>query len=277
LDDIRKLSVSDLTGEFQRATDFEVEIHYVGSLSADEAYGILSKNLPLKQGEKVSTSPEIRETVNYTENTVLFVPNNDANQSSIYFFIQGSDYKKEQMPSIDAFNQYFGGGFNGLVTQEIREYRSMAYASTGRYEIPPIENKKALFLGYVGTQADKTLEAIKVYHDLLTNMPQYPERILNIKDFLKGTASVEKPHFRNASLIFEIWKQRGYTQSPAETHQDAINGLTFEDVLKLYNANIKGKPVAIAVIGNPKMIDEKELAKYGKLVKLTSTKLFSDR
>ncbi|MDR2683173.1 MAG: insulinase family protein [Dysgonamonadaceae bacterium] len=277
LDEIIQLTVSELTGEFQRATDYEAEIHYVGSRPVDEVYDILSKNLPLKQGEKASTSPEIREKVSYAENTVFFLPNSDAKQSSIYFFIQGDDYEKEQTPYIEAFDQYFGGGFNGLVLQEIREYRSMAYTAGGYYVTPPLANKKAWFAGSIGTQADKTLEAIEVYYDLLTRMPQYPDRLRDIKEYMKETAGVEKPHFRNASQLYEVWKRLGYTQSPAATHKDAIEQLTFDDIVKFYNERIQGRPIAIAVVGNPKMIDEKALAKYGKVTRLSNSRIFSDK
>ena len=135
--------------------------------------------------------------------------------------------------------------------------------------------KKAYFLGEVGTQADKTLDAVDVYLDLLTNMPQHPEHFTDIKNFLKGEASIEKPHYRNASRIYESWKLRGYTKSPAETNQTAIDNLTFDEIVKFYNDNIKGRPIAIAIVGNPKMIDEKALAKYGKVTKLSTSKVFS--
>ena len=41
-------------------------------------------------------------------------------------------YDKKDDAIRDAFNQYFSGGFNGLVMTEIREKRSMAY-SAGAY------------------------------------------------------------------------------------------------------------------------------------------------
>ncbi|MDR3218437.1 MAG: insulinase family protein [Dysgonamonadaceae bacterium] len=277
LSEINNLTVSNLTGEFQRATDYEAEIHYTGSLPVEDVYAVLSTNLPLKQGEKASTSPEIKDRVNYTENTVLFLPNSDAKQSTIYFFVEGDAYKKEKDPYKNAFNQYFSGGFSGLVAQEIREYRSLAYASGGSYYSPAVENKKGYFVGSIGTQADKTLDAIGVFMDLLTNMPQYPDRLVNIKNYLKETATVEKPHIRNASQTYRAWNLRGYTKSPAETNRDAIENLTFEDIVQFYNDNIKGRPVVIAIVGNPKMIDEKALAKYGKVVKLSASKVFSDK
>ena len=277
ISEIEALSISDLTGEFQRATDYEAEIHYVGALPVEQVYEVLNKNLPLKQVEKATTSPEIRERTTYAENTVLFLPNSDVKQSTIYFYIEGDDYRKENDPCTDAFNEYFSGGFSGLVMQEIREYRSMAYTSGGYYMTPPVENKKAWFYGMAGTQADKTADVLEVYTDLLTHMPQYPDRILNIKNFLKGSATVEKPHFRNASQTFEAWKRKGYTRSPAETNKTAIDNLTLDDIVRFYNENIKGRPLTIAITGNPKMIDTRALEKYGKVIKLSPAKVFSEK
>jgi predicted Zn-dependent peptidase len=278
LSDVIYYSISDLTGEFQRATDYEAEVHYVGNLPIDEVYDILNRNLPMKRGEKESSSPEIKDRQTYTENTVFFLPNSDAKQSSIYFYIQGDEYKKENDPYVEAFNQYFGGGFfTSLVQQEIREYRSMAYSSYGVYIPPTVEHKPALFRGYIGTQADKTIDAIEVYMNLLTDMPLYPERMTNIKSYLKGMTQTEKPQFREASELYKVWSLRGYTESPAKTNQKAVDEITFDDIVKFYNDHIKGRPVAIAVVGNPKQVDEKSLAKYGKVVKLSTSRLFSDK
>jgi predicted Zn-dependent peptidase len=277
LTEVGELTVSNLTGEFQRATDYAADIHYVGTLPVDDVQAILSANLPLKQGEKASTSPEIKERVEYKENTVLFLPDNDAKQSTIYLYVEGDEYKKEKDPYTEAFNEYFSGGFTSLVLSEIREYRSLAYSTWGHYSQPLVEKKKAYFLGSIGTQADKTIEAIDVYRSLLTDMPEYADRFTDIKSYLKGEASIEKPHYRSASQIYEIWKQMGYTKSPAETNQSAIENLTFDDIVKFYKENIKGRPIAIAIVGNPKQIDEKALSKYGKVTKLSTSKVFSDK
>jgi predicted Zn-dependent peptidase len=277
LENISALTVSELTGEFQRATDYEAEIHYTGALDSEQVYDILSKNLPLKQGEKASSSPEIKDRVKYKENTVLFMPNSEAKQSTIYFYIDGNEYKKEQDPYIYAFDEYFGGGFSGLVIQEIREYRSMAYSSGGYYVPQAVENKKSFFFGTIETQADKTADAVNVYMDLINSMPQYPDRILNIKNYLKGRASVEKPHVRKASQTYLKWKQKGYVKSPAETNKEAIDNLSFDDIVRFYNEYVKGRPIVIAIAGNPKMIDLKALEKYGKVTRLSISKIFSEK
>ena len=68
----------------------------------------------------------------------------------------------------------------------------------------------------------------------------------------------------------------GYTQDPAIDKMKKIETLKFEDIIDFYNENIKGKPVVIAIVGNPKDFDTKALEKYGKVVKDSESKLFSD-
>lgn len=46
------LTIGNLTGEFQRATDYEAETHYVGSIPFEAAYDILSKIFLLKKERK---------------------------------------------------------------------------------------------------------------------------------------------------------------------------------------------------------------------------------
>ncbi|MDH6533910.1 insulinase family protein [Parabacteroides sp. 52] len=277
IEDIRSMSVSHLTGEFSRATDYEAEIHYVGNMSFDDAYEILSNNLPLKAQEKPSTSPEVKEVVQYNENTVYFLPDNDAQQSAIYFLINGKPYHIKDKIAINAFNQYFSGSFNGLVMKEVREYRSMAYTAYGRFVTPPIQQKNIYMDGFIGTQSDKTIDAIELYLSLLKEMPEYPNRIENIKGFLYKVMLTTKPSFRNASQRYEAWRKLGYTEDPAKTELSVIENLTFEDLMQFYHTEIKNKPIAIAIIGDPKQIDTKELEKFGKVIRLNKAKLFSTK
>ena len=272
--DIYMKNIGHFTGEFQRATDYEAEIHYAGSLPFDTVYDILSKNLPLKAGEKATTSPEVKERVAYKENTIYFIADKEAKQANLYFFIEGDEYSNETDAYRAAFNQYFSGGFNGLVMQEIREYRSMAYTAHGVKYIPPITGKKTHFEGYIGTQADKVPDALKTYLGLINDMPLYPERLPEIKSYLRETALANKPNFRSLSSSIQSWRQRGYIEDPNKTLLDKFEKMTFDDIVKYYNENIKGRPIGIAIIGNPKQIDEKMLQQYGKVVKLSPSKLF---
>ncbi|MDL2255199.1 insulinase family protein [Parabacteroides sp. OttesenSCG-928-K15] len=275
LDDIRQMTVSSLTGEFSRATDYEAEIHYVGALPFENVYDILSQHLPLKANERPTTSPEVKERVSYNENTVLFLPESDAQQSGIYFYMNGKPYDIKNKVLINALNQYMAGGFNGIIIQEIREYRSMAYSTYGYLATPPLPGKECYFTGFIGTQPDKTVEAIDIFMSLINDLPQYPERIDNIKEYLSKTLLNSRPTFRQASQRYEAWKLLGYTEDPAKTELAIIESLTFDDLMNFYNQEIKGKPMAIAIVGDPKQIDAKQLEKFGKVTRLNKNRIFS--
>jgi predicted Zn-dependent peptidase len=161
---------------------------------------------------------------------------------------------------------------------EIREKRSMAYTAYGYVSTPSIAGKDSYLFGYVGTQGDKVADAIDVFMGLLTDMPapeNAEERMENIRTYLHQSALTAKPGMRAKSQVFEQWKKLGYTDDPAKVNMTTIDNLTYEDIKAFYEANIKGKPVTIVVIGDPKTIDQKAIqAKWGKITKMSPNKLF---
>lgn len=276
LQKIVTLSIGELASAFLEATKYEFTAHYVGTMPFEQLYEILSQNLPLVEDEKVSMSPEFEERVAYGENTVYFLPNDKAKQSNIYFFVEGEPLDIKDNVLLQAFTTYFGAGFGSLVVDEIREKRAMAYTAYGAIRAPQVPEKDWMFMGYVGTQADKTIEALQVYTDLLNNMPEVRESFDVIKTNMRESQLTNEPNFRNRSVVIDYWKRMGYTQDPAIDDMKRIDELTFEDIVKFYNENIKGKPIAIAVVGSPKDVKEKDLAKFGKVVKLQRAKLYTD-
>lgn len=272
---IVELQISELTGDINRASNYEAEIYYTGTLPFDNVYDILSKNLPLVANEKASDSPKDKTFAPVTENTVYFLPNSDVEQAQIIFFMPTTNYDKKDDVLRDAFYQYFSGSFNGLVLSELREKRSMVYTAGGYIQTPNNIGNPTAFVGNIGTQNDKANEAIGIYMDLLRNMPKNPDRMDNIKSYLRQEALTSHPDFRDKAATFQAMKRKGYTQDPAIENVPKIDALTFDDIVKFYEANIKDKPVAIGIMGNPKDIDLEALKKFGKVIRLTDKKLFN--
>lgn len=274
--DVYYLTIPQLHGEFQEATSYDLDIHYVGAKPIEEVKTTLIGNLPLKEGMRASTSPEIKERQTYDKNTIFFLPNSNVQQAKVYFYINGLPYTIGEEAAYQAFDQYFSGGFSGLVMNEIREKRSMAYTAYGYNARPQLPNKESYFLGYVGTQSDKVADAIDVYMDLLTNMPQYPDRIDNIKTYLRQSNLTNKPSMRSKSQVYASWEEMGYTDDPAKSVLPALENMTYEQIQEFYTKHIQGKPITIVIMGDAKQIDLKRIsAKYGKVTKLSKGRLFA--
>ena len=206
-----------------------------------------------------------------------FIGDPDMQQAKIYFIIEGKPYSVNDEVTYEAFNEYFGGGFSGLVMNEIREKRSMAYTAVGYFRRPPVQQRNTCFFGYVGTQSDKVNDAIDVYCSLLDSMPRNPENIGNIRTILRQSMLSNHPTFRTKSQRMTDWYRLGYQIDPATLQIRQVQKLKFEDIERFYEENVQGKPVKILVIGDPKQIDLKALrAKFGKINKLNADKLFGE-
>jgi predicted Zn-dependent peptidase len=275
LKEIKKLNTDSLVNTFIDATKYETELHYCGKTNLAELKNILSVHLSIDRPDIESNSPYIKEFEKYNENTIYFVDKKKALQSKIFFFINGKPYQIDEDATTDAFNMYFGGGFSGLVLQEIREYRSMAYSAGAAYKKPIVSKGDSHFLGYIGTQADKTNEAIDVFSGLVRNMPEKSERIQMIQDYLKQSALTSRPDFRNISETVRSWELMGYNDDPTKIKIPQYEDLKFDDILGFYSNNLKGKPMVICIVGDKKRIDMDALKKHGEITIVKESSLFT--
>ena len=264
---IGKLKTDQLVKEFKAAMVYATEFHYCGKIyDPEKAMTIIKENFIFPADMKASNSPVQINDKEIKENTVYFVNDKKALQSQIYFIANGNTFDIDKAANYDAFNEYFGGGFSGLVVQEIREYRSMAYSTGAKLVAPPLANRKNAFVGFIGTQADKTNEALEVFMGLFREMPIKTERLDVLKASLIQEAYASRPNFRSLSQTVVEWQQEGFKEDPAKYKIAQFKNMTFDKIVNLYNTELKSKPVAICIVGDKSRLNMKDIAKYGKIV-----------
>ena len=271
------INKTNLTETINEATSYEVDLNYCGKKPISEVAEVLKGNTPIKAEIKRTECPVIRDKKGYEKTSIYFLPDSKSAQAQIYFYFKGKPWTVDAKndAEMDAFNQYFAGGFSGLVMNEIREKRSMAYTADGRMNGAARPNKDTYFMGYIGTQHDKVVDAINVFMNLVDSMPQYPERMDDIKNYLHQTAFMYKPNMRNRAMLYESWRECGYTEDPTKALVKAFDEMTYDDLKAFYEANVQGQPMAIIIIGDPKTINQKALkAKYGKINRVSINSLF---
>lgn len=273
--ELRRFKVSDFNQLWQEITSYECSVHYVGNLSLESVYSSIDNSLHYSKNEpKKMENVDKRVFQTISENVVYFVNREDALQSTIYFVQNGDKYNSEILPYSEAYNAYFGDGFSSIVLQEIREYRSLAYSAFAQYIQSSDTTMNDLFIGMVGTQSDKTLEAVEVFHQLVDSMPQKPERMDYISPYLTQKCITSRPNFRALSQVVEYWKKLGYTYDPNKDLFTVSKKLSFDDIYKFYKSHIQSKPMATIIVGNEDNIDMNSLEKYGKIVRIKEKTLY---
>jgi len=190
-------------------------------------------------------------------------------QSYVYYVVNGEPLNYEEDYKKEAFNSYYTNSMSGLLFQEVREFRSLAYATGGNYVDPIYEpGKRGRLVLFTGSQADKTKDVVQVVYRLITDMPVYETRLEAIREGLALTSSSGKPAFRDLSRTAEAFLRTGYEADPNELNFKKYPTLEFGDIVSFYENNIKGKPAIITIYGDASQFVVEQLKALGKVIEL---------
>lgn len=266
--ELKAIDARRLVSKFIDATQtYSADVFYSGSRSLKDIEQILTDHLEFTEEENKVPFKELASQA-YAENTIFFVHQKKAIQSQVFFHVSGDTFETDQYPDVQAFNGYFADGFSGLVTQEIREYRSLAYATGARYSRPALPGGEGKLIAYIGCQGDKTNDAIPVMVDLLKDMPSKPERMVSLRRSLQLKVVTNFPDFRDVPFRVFDYSLAGFAKDPNQQAYEAYAELQMEDIEAFYEKNIQRKPYVITIYGDKKRIDLDKLKPYGKVVEL---------
>ena len=277
LSQIKKLKGKDMLAIYDKVRSVQCDLHYCGTLPVEKVIGTIRQHLPLERTTVASNSPYYRELKQYDRPTVFFIDMPDMAQSIVYGYVKGDPVDdKASRHASRLFSVYFGGDMSSLMFQEIREFRSFAYRTSGRYQLPNHAHKGTAgsFTAMLSTQSDKTLEALGVLDSLIREMPLKPERMEAVKQTLVNRINNDYPPFRNLSEKVASARMEGFDRDPAEEFLRDIATMDMQDISRFYREQISGRPVVYVIAGNRKHIDMKKLAEYGTIIKVKKKDIY---
>lgn len=165
---------------------------------------------------------------------------------------------------------------SSLMFQEIREFRSFAYRTNGRYQLPSHAHKGAegCFTTMLSTQGDKTLDALGVLDALIRKMPLKPERVDGIKQTMVNQINNDYPAFRAMSGKVAAYRKEGFESDPGEAFLRDIAAMDMQDISRFYEQQVSGRPVVYVIAGNEKRIDMEKLSAFGTIVKVKKKDIY---
>lgn len=277
LSQIKKLKGKDLLAVYDQVRNVQCDLHYCGTLPPEKVVETVRRHIPLERATVASLSPYRRELREYDKPTVFFINMPDMTQSIVYSYVKGDPVDDTASRHASRlFSVYFGGDMSSLMFQEIREFRSFAYRTNGRYQLPSHAHKGAAgsFTAMLSTQGDKTLDALGVLDSLIREMPLKPERVDAIRQTLVNQTNNEYPAFRNLSEKVAAFRMEGFEQDPGEAFLQDVAKMDMQDISRFYREQVSGRPVVYVIAGNEKRIDMKKLAAFGTIVKVKKKDIY---
>ncbi len=254
--DVSALSWDDLLLVFEQLDKHKVNFHFIGKTDQKEIKTLILENFQLEQRVQ-SSIPHNIPMPEISKNKIMMINNKKLLQSHVFFIKHSNGRGFNAFTQKELFNQYYGGGFSGVLKQEIREYRSLAYSTSGGFRHSLHPDSKNFFFTYVGTQADKTAEAISKTYELIQKLPLKDDRMEFIKQSVKLKNGAEYPNFRSLSSTVEKYKLQKLNQDPNIKLYEEIDKITFDDIINFYQSEIQEGPIFIGIYGDLKRFKNK--------------------
>jgi predicted Zn-dependent peptidase len=277
LREVKWLKGKELIALFHRVQRVECSLHYCGALNEEEVIDHIRTFLPLDEICETSTSPLYREFVKYDRPLVFFYDMPDVFQNIIYAYMSCEPLDTlRKRHEAELFSKYFGEGMSSLMFQEIREFRSLAYYTSGAFRMPPFchAGMPARFVTYLSTQCDKTTDALEALNMLIRDMPERPERIAEVIQTTINQTNNDYPSFRDLSTRIALHKCNGYTSDPNRRLLEDFRTMDMNDIVRFYRANVKERTLVYVVVGNSRLMDMQKLATFGDVVRMRKSDFY---
>ena len=188
----------------------------------------------------------------------------------------GEVFDPAMSPIINMYNEYFGGGMNSIVFQEMREARGLAYSANARYVVPAKAGEAYSFTSFIATQNDKMMDAVNAFDEIINQMPQ-SEAAFNIaKENIIANLRTTRIMGSTVMDYYLILKKKGLAEDQNKAMFEKVQQFTLQDVIDFQQQVIKDRKYVIGILGTEKDLDMKALkpAKYGKVERVSLEDIF---
>ena len=215
----------------------------------------------------------------YTEQTtpkneVIIAPYDAKNIYMVQLHNQNQQWSADRAPIIALFNEYFGGGMNAIVFQELREARGLAYSAYAQYDSPTRLGDSESFYTYIITQNDKMMDCVGEFNKLLNNVPVRQSGFDLAKQSLMKNLASQRTTKYSVLTAYLALQRLGLDCSLSEKIYKALPSLQLQDVINFEKEYIANKTFKYIILGNEKELDLKALEKIAPIKKVTTEEIF---
>ena len=273
-DEVQALDREELLDLISSLLSYRQTLSYTGSQSIEEVQAILSEHYTPPEEPIEPPAYQVLGFHQPEKNQIYFF-NKETAQAQVRIEYADVPYSASLEPAVELFNDYFYGGMAGIVFQEIREARALAYSVGAFYVNGRDKRDYNYMIGGMGTQADKTPEAVEAFNGLLDNIPKSPERFAAAQLAVLNKYRTERLGFRSVLGAVRGWERKGLTGDPRSWRYEQIQSGDLDKILEFYREHIQGRAKLISITGDKSKMDLEALGTQGEIIELGLQDLFA--
>jgi predicted Zn-dependent peptidase len=274
-DEIKTWKAEDVLASAKDLWKWRRTVTYVGQLDPAKVAAIVDLP-PVGAGIDALADAPARKPMLYekpAKNRVLLVDRKTA-QCQVQIFAPDGTFDRTQVPVSRVYNEYMGGSMSGVVFQEIRESRALAYDAGTGYRVPAWKTDENLMMGALGTQADKTLDALDVLFQIVRKLPPSDARFEAAVHSIDQGYRTARAGFRRVPGTWITWERQGLDGDPRPWNWSRVKEMKLDDLVA-WTKRFESMPFTIAIAGPKDKFDAARLKSFGEVIELKPDQLFA--
>ena len=177
-------------------------------------------------------------------------------------------------PTCELYNEYFGGGMNSIVFQEMRETRGLAYSAWAGMLPPNYLKYPYTIRTQIATQNDKMIDAVNTFNDIINNMPESEAAFKLAKEGLINRMRTDRIIKSDIIWTYINAQDLGQNVDPRIKLYNDVQTMTLKDIVDFQKEWVKGRTYVYCILGDKKDLDMNKLKAVGPIEELTQQQIF---
>jgi predicted Zn-dependent peptidase len=272
--ELLSVTPDELINKIKELNTYQHKVLYYGPSDINAVRDVVNKLHTVPEQLKPVTPPVVFTEQPTDNNKIYFVNYPEMVQAEIVIFSKFGQYNKDIVPILSMYNEYFGSGMSGIIFQELREAKALAYSTYASFTTPKKKDLSHYVIGYIGTQSDKLPEAMDGLVNIINNMPQADITFSAAKNNLIQNMQTSRVTKSGVLFNYLAAQKMGLDYDIRRDIYQGAQSFTMQDVVKFFETNVKGRNYNILVLGDKIKLDMSYLQKYGNVEEVTLEKIF---
>ena len=249
------------------------KVLYYGPLSESEVRSLLNEYHDVA-GDLEPLVKKYPTKLLTPESKVVIAPYDSRQFNYNQYSDRGEKFVLEDAPAIEVFNEYFGGGMNTIVFQEMREARALAYSAGAYLNEPTFTGDSYSFYARIGSQNDKLQDAVEAFDEIINNMPESQKAFDIAMSSLDGTLRTQRTTGMSVLNSYLTSKELGLSEPLEKYIFSKLGDITLDDLGATQRKWVKDRTYVYGILGDASGLDLNFLKTLGPVEQVTLEDIF---
>ena len=255
-------------------SEYMQHVLYYGPLESTQVSRLINELHPMSDHPVAAHDGQFYSPLKVDESQVIIAPFQAKNTYMMGYSSRGEAFEQAMMSYADVFNEYFGGGMNSIVFQELRESRGLAYSAGARFSLADNLADRECFYTNIITQNDKIKDCLTVFDQIVEQMPQSESAFTLAREAVLKRLSTERI-LRESILDYYLrCCDRGLSEDPHKEVYEQVKAMTLADLLDFHKREIAQRKYRLMLLGDEADWDVKSLGQRGTIHRVTLKDIF---